>query len=87
MFFSKRKTGELGSRCPVTASTKSLCGLSAMISPKSQSVSNMKIPTQDKNGIILLRPRLPINTYKMHQTLFDIASEEIISSTVLEYFI
>lgn len=79
----------LGSRCPVVRavydsphvrSQPSLRHVSATVPGARQSEAVGKAG----NGIILLKPRVAINTYKMHQTLFNIAKDEVMASSVLQ---
>ena len=92
MFFRKRSQGLLGSKCPIT-NAKSTTSVSAQQSNRPMSAKTygntahdavVTFQNKNKKGIILLKPRVAINTYKMHQTLFNVAQDELIASSVLE---
>ncbi len=75
MFFNRRGHQLLGSKCPVAQGG---CHLSR---PMSARVTG----SRKDEGIVLLKPRVAINTYKMHQTLFNVAKDEVMASSVLQY--
>ena len=96
MFFKKRSQKFLGSKCPVSdihASNKMNNSQSFNDLPKSsvrpasakeKSATSRSFKQSKQKGIALLKPRMAINTYKMHQTLFNVAKDEVLASTILQ---
>jgi len=72
MFFTNLAKGVYGSKSPVTQS--------AAHSP----VTLKGLNIERKEKILILKPIIPINTYKLHKTLFDITKDEIVTSAVLK---
>lgn len=69
MFFAKLKNGALGSKCPITSWEERPATAQGVL--------------EGRKGGVLFKPIVPINTYRMHKTLFDIAKDEIVASAVL----
>lgn len=95
MFFNKRIQGPLGSKCPVTGSQSQDFRNSFQANKKTQRPSTAKPnpksfndieqkKLQPNKNVVLLKPRIPINTYKLHQTLFNIAKDEVLASSILQ---
>ena len=70
MFFSNLPQGVIGSRCPIG------------------NFSQVQRPASARTNVgmrpLVFKPIVPIDTYQLHKTLFDIAKDEIIASSVLE---
>jgi hypothetical protein len=69
MFFTKLAKGVYGSKCPVI-----------------QSAAHFPTPHKNLEGkkVVVFKPIVPINTYKLHKALFDVTKDEIVTSVVLE---
>ena len=67
------------SKCPITKLTN-----------KSKSFKTKDIEVRPnsvkKSKVLIMKPLIPINTYKLHKTLFNIAKDEALSSEVIKYF-